>query len=578
MERRTKWFGLAAGLCGTLLLGDTRDAAACGCFAPPDPSVPVVQAGERIVFGESNGQVVAHIQIQYQGDAKQFGWILPLPALPTKADGTPGIDLGSDELFTQILNKTQPKYRLNRIYPNACAPFGFANAAAPTAGAAGGAQDKNASDGSSPLVIEESIGPYETAVLHGDDKTEMLNWLNQHSYFIPTGTTDVVSQYTHPGAYFVAVKLLSGKSAGDLQPVVVRYASDLPMIPIVLTSVAANPNMGIQVWVLGSARAIPRNYYHTVLNDAAIDWSTSGQNYNDVIIRAVNETPKHHTFVTEFAGPSSTMQGVLDPANRFGTQSALQANTDPVQFVEYLLNNGFGISNGATGPGPVQRFGFSFSSAFLSVLGQYIPVPQDLANQGVTPTQFYSQISYYATTEQAYFAGLKFDPVMAAADVWSRVVTPTLDAAKLFYNYNYLTRLYTTLSPEDMNEDPVFSFNPDLPAVDNVHQATLTYHCAWMGGIDDGTLLTADGFTLDYPNGNPPATLPNMPATLRTEILRESGPPQVVADNQSAIDGDLGIGGCSVAPGAASRGAGGFALAILVGLGLVTRRRRGAAQ
>ena len=48
------------------------------------PLLPV-QAGERIIFAQDNGQVTAHIQIQYQGDAKDFGWLLPLPAVQTKS-------------------------------------------------------------------------------------------------------------------------------------------------------------------------------------------------------------------------------------------------------------------------------------------------------------------------------------------------------------------------------------------------------------------------------------------------------------------------------------------------------------
>src|SRR5205814_1004691 len=111
---------------------------------------------------------------------------------------------------------------------------------------AGSSED---SGGQSPLVYQDSIGPYDYAVLHADRKDDMLQWLADNHYFVPAGTQDAVGAYIHAGAYFLALKLKSGQSAGDLQPVVVRYASDLPMIPIVLTSVTAQPNMGIQVWM-----------------------------------------------------------------------------------------------------------------------------------------------------------------------------------------------------------------------------------------------------------------------------------------------------------------------------------------
>ena len=57
-------------------------ADACGCFAPPNPTVPVVQAGERILFAVKNGEVTAHVQVQYSGaSGADFGWLLPLPGV-----------------------------------------------------------------------------------------------------------------------------------------------------------------------------------------------------------------------------------------------------------------------------------------------------------------------------------------------------------------------------------------------------------------------------------------------------------------------------------------------------------------
>src|SRR4051812_44607642 len=163
---------MRAGMVGGAVLGllttQIRDAEACGCFTPPDPSVPVVQAGERIAFAMDNGQVTAHIQIQYAGNAGEFGWILPLPSVPT-------LELGTDELFNQLTNSTQPKYRMNSVYEGNCG-FGTGRGTVglngPTA-APGGGEDSSHKDGSSPLVIQDSVGPYDYAVLKADSKDDM---------------------------------------------------------------------------------------------------------------------------------------------------------------------------------------------------------------------------------------------------------------------------------------------------------------------------------------------------------------------------------------------------------------------
>ena len=87
---------------------------ACGCFTPPNPTVPVVQAGERILFAVENGQVTAHVQVQYSGaSGQEFGWLLPLPSVPT-------LELGTDELFARMTLATQPRYQMNTTFSANC--------------------------------------------------------------------------------------------------------------------------------------------------------------------------------------------------------------------------------------------------------------------------------------------------------------------------------------------------------------------------------------------------------------------------------------------------------------------------
>lgn len=549
------------------------DAAACGCFAPPDPTVPVVQAGERILFAMENGEVIAHIQIAYQGSAAEFGWLLPLPAVPT-------LELGTDELFNTLTNQTQPKYRLQRVFEGSCGGFGFSSrsAGAPSSSCANCDSLDGDSAGGSPLVIKASIGPYDYAVLRADNRTVMFNWLTTNRYFIPVGTEDAVGPYIRPGAYFLALKLRSGNSAGDLQPVVVRYASDLPMIPIVLTSVAAAPDMGIQVWMLGKGRAIPRNYYHTVINDAVIDWNGGGQNYNDVIIRATKEAPERHTLVTEFAGSSQIMRNLLNAPGRFGSLDALRSMPGADPFLRYLYDNGYGTAN------PQAQFGSglaTFSSQLVAILERYIPVPGALANKGVTAQAFYDGVYFGQYRLQDYAASINYQPAAMTQEIDQRVVQPTLAAGRLFDAYPYLTRLYTTLSPEDMSKDPVFSFNPELRDWPNVHNGTLTYHC---GLFADGnlqttpaTLRTESGWSIYYPSGvgsGPSVDLSTVPASQRIEILREEGAPELFAGKEQQIRDSLKIGGCGCAN---AGGAGGVLAAVFSGIVLGLRARRRAA-
>ncbi|MBL8917103.1 MAG: DUF2330 domain-containing protein [Archangium sp.] len=491
-------------------------AEACGCFTPPNPTVPVVQAGERILFAVKDGQVTAHIQVQFSGGDADFGWLLPLPSVPT-------LELGNDELFARLLTATQPRYQMSVVRDSSC-QFGFATGggatgggAASGGGAGGGSQD--AGSGPPVLVVESSVGPYDYAVLHADSKTDMLDWLAANRYFVPTGTDDAVTPYIHEGGYFLALKLRPGKSTGDLQPVVLRYQSDFGVIPITLTATGAQENMGVQVWMLGDGRAIPRNYHHTLINDAAIDWVRGGANYNDVIIRAVGEAPGRHTFVTEYSGSGSAVKNLLLPANRFGVQSDFSAAPTPDDFIALLWAKGF------QGPTPLNPYGASsLPSTVKAILAAYIPPPQD-----VNLDTFYANYAFYKATAPAP----NYQPQQMAQELWERVVTPSINAAQLFETHSTLTRLYSTISPADMNRDPAFSFNPSLPPVSNLHQATMRITCPTQFS-QVGLLTTEQGWNMEYPNGQfgaPLVSLDTLPASLRVEVAHEEGPSDVIIDN-----------------------------------------------
>ena len=574
-----------AALVGAVFLASQPEAAACGCFAPPDPSVPIVQAGENIAFHMKDGKVTAHIQIAYNGPAEEFGWLLPLPSLPT-------MKVGTDELFVQLIGQTQPVYRLQAEYNGDC-PFDPNRGLGSGSDSAGGgsppsSDSEGGGEGYNPLVVRDTVGPYDYAVLRADQKQPMFDWLDENGFFVPAGTDEVVDPYIRPGAYFLALKLIKGNEVGDIQPVVVEYESDLPMIPIVLTSVAADPDMPILVWVLGEHRAIPRNYFHTKINDAELDWLNFAQNYIEVVTRAVDEADGHHSFVTEYAGTSSVMQDILDYEGRFGDLNYLAGLTDAVQYVEYLTYNGY-----TTGGNTPPLFQAVYTSQVLGLLQKHLPVPaallEELTEQGQSASGYYLNIGYYVGVDRFQRPelyedlDLEFDPVVLTGELEERVVTPTLEAGEMFRENSYMTRMFTTLSPTEMTKDPVFSFNPDLEEVSNIHTGRLIYYC---GIIDEDTpattpakIVTEDGWELPLPDGtgqNPWVDVP-WPMSHQIQVVREEGAKNVVVDNTDIILATIAAhrgddGGCSVGGGSSTLG--GIGRGALAALVLLRRRRR----
>ncbi len=544
--RRILAFAAAVGLAWAAL--PVSEARACGCVAAPSPAVPVVQAGERILFAYADGTVTAHIQIQYDGDPDRFGWLVPLPSFPE-------VSLGVDSLFAQLIAQTQPVYQLQR-QPNGLCAFNEANDGSPTNldGRSGGRNGV--------VAVEGSIGAFDYAVLKADEKQPMLDWLNDNRYVVPEGTDAVVDRYIFEGAYFLAVKLKSGNGVRDIQPIVVAYESDNPMIPIVLTSVAALEDMPITSFVLGDSRAIPRNYRHTIINLEKIDWFNAGQNYNDVIIAATNEAEDGQSFITEYAGTSAIMQDLLFWPGRFGDRDTFETETEAGRFVRGL-----------------RTAGFTWTPQLIAILERTFPFPTSLLDEGITSDEYYQVLDYYLNgyrdENPAAFDGvdLSFDAAALTQELWERIVEPSIAADALFDMHPKLTRLYTTLSPLEMTRDPVFSFNPSLPDVSNIHTAIFETDCGVAGR---GVLTLPDGrrFSVDDPTTWVDRSGAAVPFSRRIERLRLEGGPLVEVDNTaliSASDADQAVG-CHAGLGPANAA---WLLLVVLPVALVLRRRGG---
>jgi MYXO-CTERM domain-containing protein len=302
--------------------------------------------------------------------------------------------------------------------------------------------------------------------------------------------------------------------------------------------------------------------------------------------------------VTEYAGTSSIMDGLIDYPERFGDLAELRSINDPVEYVEYLLTRGFDSFLPSTGR--------VLGGPLLSALQEQLPVPAgllaELNESGQGPAGYYvsmrSWLDYDRPERPELYKDLdlEFSPVDLTALLDERVVQPTLAAGALFRDNEYMTRLFTTMSPNEMTRDPVFSFNPDLPEVSNIHQGKLTYYC---GRIDEDSptetpavITTENGWELVLPDGpgSNPWTDQQWPQSQFIQVVREEGEAESVVDNTDAIaayiaarglelpgeDGERPHrdqdGGCSVGGGGASSAAG-LGLAALAALFLLRRRR-----
>ncbi len=498
-------------------------ADACGgTFCDSGPNVmPVDQSGENILFwiDHSGGEphTEAHIQIQYEGDAERFAWIIPVQSVPE-------VLVGNQALFDNLLAATVPIFNITTNFQSCpdspsvgfCA---FADDAGGINSFADGGDEvgeglTGGGDSGGPEILDRGFaGAFEYVVLTGDTVQEIVDWLDMAGYAQDADAPPILQEYLDDDFVFVAVKLRAGAGVDEIHPLAIRYPGVEPCIPIKLTRIAAVDDMAIRAFFLGEKRAAPQNWPHVVVNPVRFDWVLNpAVNYREIISLALDEAGGR-AFITEYAGTDNIVStaGVDSPA---WDPSAFEA-IDPVLVVDELTSQGLGLqcdfANNC-------QFGHPQVEALLE---KYLPAPM-----GVEKFEFWSCLSCYE--------GL-IDPVAwsssgFAADFGERISTPGQHALDMLASSSYLTRLFTLLSPHEMIEDPLFH-ETDLGPVDSSMSATRTIACEgndWVELADGRKVALTDG--AQYP------VIEGMPALERIERIPAMGPAQVETDNGPQID------------------------------------------
>lgn len=492
------------------LFVEAAPAEACGGFFCQN--VPVDQTGEQILFAVEGDQVEAHVQIQYQGAAEDFSWVVPVPSLPE-------IGVSSSTVFARLAASAGIRFQLEWDTVNGCYPWmmeGDFGAGGGDPSAGGGPP----TDGGVTVVLQSQVGPYDYTILQATSLTPLLTWLGDNDYNVPAEAGALMEPYVLMGdsMHFVAFKLQKEREVGDIQPVTLRYLDDQPMIPIQLTAIATQPDLGVTVNILGQTRSVPENFLSVSINEARVNWLQSGSNYSELINEAMDEAGGQG-FATEFAGPTGAASMFADlffSEGRYDT-ATLASLTDPVAFFDAM-----------------QAQGFAGDTQLLNLLGRFIPLPAELAAMGVEPRDFYNNLSGYAS----YLEGQPFDAPAFANELELVIVGPLRHAQELFDRNPYFTRLYTSLSAEEMTVDPVFAFNSELGDVDNVHRATGLMLCtdANAGGSNAPVTITlADGRQLLTTMYGDRTALDALPAAYDIAETGASGAPVSVgrADGRS---------------------------------------------
>jgi hypothetical protein len=443
------------------ILSTTASWACGGLFC--NTTQPVVQSAERILFTYDpvdSSRLQMHVQIQYAGPPADFSWMLPVPA-------NTDFKLSTERLFTLLDSTYAPIFQLNRERVGDC-PL------SPSFDSAGGYYNETASpappnEPNGPRVqvlSREIVGPYDKVLLTADTVEVLTDWLTENGYQVPPRADEVLSPYLD-GFAFIAIKLIPTEGVDSIRPIALTMSSPAPAIPIIPTSVAAQPDMGILVHFLGESRAVSTNYAHVQINEAVLDWQNAGSNYTDVVSQAVDEADGQ-AFVTDFAGTHN--QESPFPEISDARLLAIEEVTTIQQMIEAEVHLYLGQVD--------------YDSAIRDTVDLSDEEWQELtqcANFIDFITQFPGQEqSQPEETERCTTLINNDERIIDGAAIAAALSPISLlygNLNQVFEAHPYLTRLYSTLSADEMTVDPSFTFNQDLEDVDQTRTAILRTTC-----------------------------------------------------------------------------------------------------
>ena len=277
------------------LMGGSQIFACGGLFCQ---TIPVLQEEERIIFTiNGDDTLTAYVQINYEGSAPNFSWVVPVPSVPE-------IDVAEIESFDELEMLTDPII----IAPQ------FVECEADDVIAGDMADEAMAEPEPTVFATVEVLasgtaGPYAYDVISSPDPNALIFWLRDNQYTLTPAMQPLIHVYNEEGMIFLAMKLQPDADVQEIQPVKMTYESDMPMIPIRLTAIAAVEDMRVLTWIFADEQTIPTNYANPVIFDESLRGNLTfdgGTNYQQLVSDTV-DLYDGQAFVTEYAMPTSDL-------------------------------------------------------------------------------------------------------------------------------------------------------------------------------------------------------------------------------------------------------------------------------
>ena len=134
------------------------------------------------------------------------------------------------------------------------------------------AADVSASDSSVNVYREEVVGPYQVAIIGGEDPMAIRDWLSARGFSVPQSVESIIDHYTSQHSDYVALRLRSGEGIDRIAPVRVTMPGAAPMLPLRMIAAGVGDKVALQLFVIAGTRMEAGNFPNGEIADGDLTY------------------------------------------------------------------------------------------------------------------------------------------------------------------------------------------------------------------------------------------------------------------------------------------------------------------
>ena len=246
-------------------------SAFCG-FYVAKADTKIFNQASKVVLVRHDDKTVLTMVNDFQGDAKDFAVVIPVPTALEKGQ----IHVGNQATVDHLDAYSAP--RLVEYWdPDPCQAMPVMAMSAMPMSRAKDAQSGGERDKALGVKVEAqyTVGEYDIVILSAEQSDGLETWLTENGYKIPAGASDVLGGYIKQKMHFFVAKVnLEEKAKAGfnfLRPIQVAYESPKFMLPIRLGMVNANGPQELFIFALSARGRVETTNYRTVKLPSGMD-------------------------------------------------------------------------------------------------------------------------------------------------------------------------------------------------------------------------------------------------------------------------------------------------------------------